>query len=194
MKTCAVTAPYAFLVFSTGPLDRHLQQCLCYYSATSQHASTCPEGWLRAEFRRGAGGGLQHAWSEGRPCAPSQRMRADSLDAQRGTGQIAGRDSGRWFPGGPASGMAFFVHKLRSAIYVRFHTTQPDTEEFKDALLVNRFNSFHGDDTSIQPGRSGGLWLRETGRGQLGAWWRSFSSTHDALTSPCSLITVNQHG
>ena len=88
-------------------------------------------------------------------------MRADILDAHRGTGQVAGRDSARWFPRDPASGVVFVVHKLRSAIYVRFHTAQADTvfvdrgvgfcEEFKDALLVGRFNSFHGDDMSIQP-------------------------------------------
>ena len=86
---------------------------------------------------------------------------------------------GSRFPGDHVSGMAYFVHKIRAAINVRFHGAQPDTvfvdrgggfyngvggitAEFKEALRLNRLKSFHGDDASIQPGRSGDLWLHET--------------------------------
>ena len=75
--------------------------------------------------------------------------------------------------------MATFVHKLRSSINVRcFHTDQPETvfvdlgggfykgcvitEEFKVALRTNHLKAFHGNDASVQPGRSGDLWPHET--------------------------------
>ena len=82
------------------------------------------------------------------------------------------------FPGDHTSGMATFVHKLRSSINVRFHTDQPETvfvdlgggfyqggvitEEFKVALRTNHLKAFHGNDASVQPGRSGDLWPHET--------------------------------
>ena len=74
--------------------------------------------------------------------------------------------------------MQAFTHKLRAAINTRFRADQPEvvfvdlgggfyqngtiTDEFKRALRENRLKAFHGDDASVQPGRSGDLWLHET--------------------------------
>ena len=79
-------------------------------------------------------------------------MRVAILDGRNGIGQIAGRDSGRWFPGDPASGIDFFVHKRRSTIHVRFHTAQPDTV-FVDrggaALSVRSSRTVFGEQIQI---------------------------------------------
>ena len=88
---------------------------------------------------------------------------------------------GSSFPGDHASGMAAFVQKLRAAVNTRFRgvSSQPDivfvdrgggfyngngsiTDEFAEALRENSFKDFHRGDASIQPGRSGDLWLHET--------------------------------
>ena len=86
---------------------------------------------------------------------------------------------GSSFPGDHVTGMADFVHKLRAAINVRFHGSQPDivfvdrgggfyqgngniTEEFKQALRENRLKPFHDGNAGIQPGQSGDLWPHET--------------------------------
>ena len=77
--------------------------------------------------------------------------------------------------------MRTFVQKLRAAVNTRFRSdiARPDivfvdrgggfyngtskiTTEFAGALRANGFKAFHGDDASIQPGRSGDLWLHET--------------------------------
>ena len=86
---------------------------------------------------------------------------------------------GSAFPGDHKSGMCHFVQKLRTAITKRFPNTPPDivfvdrgggfydgtgaaTAEFKWALRNNQLKAFHGDDASVQPGRSGDLWPHET--------------------------------
>ena len=85
---------------------------------------------------------------------------------------------GSSFAGDHVSGMQAFVHKLRAAINTRFRADQPEvvfvdlgggfyqngaiTDEFKRALRENRLKAFHGDDASVQPGRSGDLWPHET--------------------------------
>ncbi len=43
-----------------------------------------------------------------------------------------------------------------------YNGTGKITPEFAAALGANSFTAFHGGDASIQPGRSGDLWLHET--------------------------------
>ena len=86
---------------------------------------------------------------------------------------------GSAFPGDNTLGMAMFVRRLRAAINARFRDEQPDivfvdrgggfydgtgkiTAEYQAALRENDFKAFHGPEASIQPGRSGDLWLHET--------------------------------
>ena len=77
--------------------------------------------------------------------------------------------------------MNTFVQQLHASANTRFQRgwPQPDivfvdrggsfyagdgkiTYEFAVSLRENNFSSFHGNDGSVQPGRSGELWLHET--------------------------------
>ena len=86
---------------------------------------------------------------------------------------------GAGFPGDHVTGMETFVGRLRAALNTRFRGDQPKlvfvdrgggfykptgsiTEEFKASLVTNGLKPFHGDDASMQPGRSGDLWPHET--------------------------------